>query len=115
MITFLIITNIIFITLFLVSLWKLLQQSGNLLELEDARENDVIFFEEAKNIMMKVHDNIDKVSKYPVMSNEPIIHQLVKTVKESREDISNLVNKFVKEGSDESERNTETNLSSPGE
>lgn len=101
MITFLIITNIfIFLLLIGVSV-RLFQLSGRVLELEDVRDDEIGYLEKVRSTLARVHGEIDKVSQYPVTSGEPIIKQLVKTVKSGRDDVARLLDTLADEGPDD--------------
>jgi len=104
--TLLIVTNIITLVFLFFIANASLRLSGRLLSLEDLRNDEEDFLERSKKVLIKVHAEIDKVSKYPVVSNEPIVVLLVKVVKEARDEVASLLDDFAAEEEPDDRPNT---------
>jgi hypothetical protein len=60
-------------------------------DVEEAHDIGAKFLNQTRTVISRIHNDIDKVSKYPVTSDDPIIQHLVKVVKQGRDDITGLL------------------------
>jgi hypothetical protein len=71
---------------------------GNLLDLEDSISNREEYYrdfvKQSHDILVKVHSELEKVSKYGVISDEPIVQSLVSAVKTGRDNVKNVIERY---------------------
>ena len=98
MITFL--CCVIFVLLAIIGFlsYKLYESMGNLLDLEDSISNREEYYrnfaKQSYDTLAKVHSELEKVSKYGVISDEPIVQSLVSAVKTGRDNVKNVIERY---------------------
>lgn len=112
MIIFLIIFCLLLVIYSIAVTMKLLQLTGRVIDLEDIVGEEQNALEKIRVILTRVHSEIDKVSKYPVLSGEPIIVKLVNTVKKSKDDVARLLDNLAGEPDDNTTDNTTNSTTS---
>jgi hypothetical protein len=60
-------------------------------DVDEAHEIGTQFLNQTKTVMSRIHNDIDKISKYHVTSDDPVVQHLVKVVKQGRDDITGLL------------------------
>ena len=73
---------------------------------ESERKSVIEHMKDSLALLTRVHDEFERVSKYPVVSDEPIVRDLVKLVNESRIDLAYSMSTIKIEEQDEKEDTT---------
>lgn len=97
MLTFSIILNLLFLCLIVFGFLKLNVILNDLLHTEEILESYDNYFINIKRIFESLYVELNKISKYPVTMNDPIVQSLIKLVSSNRDKFHELLEQINKE------------------
>lgn len=89
------------------SAWLNVKVVGKSVELDDQREDLVDQIEQSLDMLDEIYGRIDHHSKTPVLSDEPVVQEVVRDLKLARNTILAIASKVVGYGNPPGEKDTD--------